>query len=490
MRSLLLAAALLLPAAPAAAGDLPPELAGLEAEGEKWFQEAGKTDTSESKRNEARKNALVNLKKALDILNEHWDSNPGAQGALEDRIMKVGQMLYWVKKESPLQVLEAAGLAAKRATPAPAPPPAAPGGTPPAPPDSRNPFDNRPKPGPEAAPAAAPAADAPTLEKAYAAADAYARRHRADTAGILERFHEVMASFPEATGHPLFLKAAERAADANGRLKDVYRKLRDEDPDSIKNVDSGEVTRMLIVLGRELGSQDSAVRERAAKLLGMLGSGEAVYPLVKALKKEREEQALQAMGAAVVAIGGKKAADQLGGLRNEKDLDARALELLKAMTGRNPVDRRLALRELGAFALAKDETVADRAVDFLVGLGPEGAHGLVEALNTNNVETRIKVIGALGATKNPQVAKPLSNFLIGGDIPNTVRCKEAAIAAIKGLGEPAVPYLFHGLRNPRTKQWTAFLLREMTGQMYGSNRPGDWVDWWKRTHPDWKEGEE
>ena len=67
------------------------------------------------------------------------------------------------------------------------------------------------------------------------------------------------------------------------------------------------------------------------------------------------------------------------------------------------------------------------------------------------------------------------------------KCRAAAREAIKGLGEPAVPYLFAGLRDPETKAHTALLLREMTGQMFSMSRPGDWVNWWKQTHPDWKE---
>ena len=47
--------------------------------------------------------------------------------------------------------------------------------------------------------------------------------------------------------------------------------------------------------------------------------------------------------------------------------------------------------------------------------------------------------------------------------------------------------LEHGLRDPETKAHTALLLREMTGQMFSMSRPGDWVNWWKQTHPDWKE---
>ena len=470
--------ALLLFAAPAPAKELPPELKGLIEEGEKWFNEAGKTDLPDGKRNEARKNALVNLKTALEILNKHWDDNPSDQSALEDRIMKVGQMVYWIKKESPLSVLEAAGLGPKKPAAAPPPPPKEP--PPPGTPGGGgNPFD-KPEPKPEPKPGAAPAAPGRLpFADAFKKAEEYERKHRADTAGIMEHYHQLMADYPEALGDPLFMKAAERAGKANANLKDVYRKMRDDDPDSLKSAESAEVTRMILVLNQDLGSQDSAVRERAAKMLGMLGSGEAVFPLVKQMKKEKEEQALQAMAASVVAIGGRKAAEQTGKLRDDKDLGARSLEMLQAMTGRNAVDRRLALLEIGGYARATDDALAGKAVDFLVGVGAEGAHGLLEALDSKSVEVRLKVIPALASTGNPKVAGSLSKFLIRGDVPNTVKCRDAAIAAIKQIGRPGLPYLIEGFRGTATKQWTAFVIHEITGQYFNSNRPGDYQKWLK-----------
>ncbi len=494
MRSLVLAGALAFAAsAPAArAAELPPGLDEAQKEGEKWFDAAGNTDLPEGQRNEARKKALVNLKKVLDALNRHWDEHPEDQTRIEDRMCKVGQKMYWIKKESPLSVLEEAGLAPKRAAPIqpPPPPPSGGGGTPPAPPGSGgsgNPFDG---PAPKTTGGEAAAAPAKkTLEQSFAEAEAYAKAHKADTAGIMERYQGVMAAHPEATGHALFQKAVERAGQANAALKDVYRALRNEDPDSLRGAESDDVGRMVLVLKRDLGSQDAAVRERAARYLGLLGSREGIYPLVAAMKGEAEEQALRALGDAVVAIGGVKAAEHLGKLRDDKRLAGRALDLLTRMTSKNAVDRRLAIREVGGFAMAKDDAVASKAVDFLVGIGAEGAHGLVQALDTNRVEVRLKVIEALGATGNPKVAGPLANFLIFGadNNINTKRCKDAAYAAILSIGEPAVPYLFRGLRSATTKQWTGELLRKITGQMFSSSRPGDWVNWWKSSHPDWKE---
>jgi len=482
----------LAPAPPAAlaAADLPPEIARMEEDGEKHFNEATDTDLSPSARNDARKKAWVLLYPALEALNAHWDANPGDQARLESRIMKVGQMVFWLRKESPMGLLESTGVGPKPAAPSkPAgwgekPPPEKPGdapgsggaGTPPAP-----------APGTPAPGAPAPASAGPTLEESFKEADAYARKHRADLPGIMERFQAVMAAHPGATSQPLWLEAAKRAADASRALKDFYRLRRDDDPDSLKNLDSPDVRAMALALGREVADRDPTVRRRAANLLALLGSAEGVYPLVQAARKETDPETLAAMLDAVVAIGGRKAAEHLGKVKDDPGVGMRAVDALGRLAAKNRVDLRLAARELGRCAMAKDEGVAKCAVDILVGLGPDGALGLVDALDSKSTEVRLKIIPALGATKNPKVARPLARFLLSGDNEAMERCRAAAKEAIQGLGEPAVPYLFAGLRDPNTKAHTALLLREMTGQMFSMSRPGDWTRWWKETHPDWKE---
>ena len=493
----LLALLALVPARAARAADLPPELPQLEKDGEKWFNEAGKTDLSTSDRNTARRNAYASLSKALEILNRHWDAHPEDQARLEDRILKVGQMVFWIRKESPVGVLDPGGAGSGGGSGAPPKPKADP---PPAdkpadtPADSGGPGGHAPAPSPKSPPpatggeagAAPTAPPAQTLEQAYAEADAYARKHRADLPGIMQKFQEVMARFPDRTADALFLKAAQRAGEASSKLKDVYRKMRDDDPGSLKNVDSDEVKATILALTRELAGRDTAVRERAAKLLGMLGSGEGAYALGTGFRKEKEAAPAAAIVEALVAIGGRKVVLQIHAMRDEEE-SPKGLEMLQQLTGKNGVDRRIAIEEIGNYALAKDDAVAAKAVDFLVSVGKEGAFGLVKALDTRSTEIRLKIIPALAATKNVKVVRPLARFLIGGDNPNTRACKEAAYAAILTFGEEGVPYLFAGLRDGGTKMWTAELLRKITGQPYTANRPGDWTEWWKRTHPDWKE---
>jgi len=471
--------------------ELPAELPGLEAEGAKWFNEAGRTDLSSSDRNDARKKAWINLYKAKEILDAHWDAHPEDQDKLEDRIVKVGQMVFWIHKESPIGLLEGTGVGPKPSggtvkrdwpdKPPPEKPGSVPGGDPPAPSPSPSPAPAQPKiPDPMT-----------TFEQEYAAADAWAKKHRADLSGIMERFQGLLAKFPDQTANPLYAKAVQRANEGSTKLKDVYRKLRDEDPDSLKGGAPDESKAAVIGLTRELANPDPATRERAAKLLGVLGSGEGAYTIGDRMKREKEAAPLKAMGEALVAIGGRKSIAALHAFKDD-DLAPRAFDWLQGISARNPVDRRLAIEEMGEFALSKDEAVAKKTVDFLVSLGAEGNHGLLKALKTTDTDIRLKIIPALGATKDPKMAAPLSSFLLLGDVPGTVQCRNAADAAITALDKDCgdmrvVPYLFAGLRNAGTKAYTSVLLRKITGQLFSMSRPGDWQAWWKKSHPDWKE---
>jgi hypothetical protein len=464
----------------AAAKDLPPELAGLEAEGEKWFHTAGNTDLSASDRNEARKKAWVNLYRAKEILDAHWEENPGDQDRLEDRMVKVGQMVFWLKKESPMGLLEGTGVGPKAAAPAKPregwgspPPPEKPGGAPAAPG------------APPAAPGAPAAPARPPIEDAFKAAEAYARKHRADGPGILGLYQRIVIDYADQPSHRLLLEAARRAGEISAKLKDVYRRLRNDDPDSLKDVDGEEVRRTAIALGREITSPDPEVRRRAGELLGALGSGEGVFPLAAAAQREKEPALAAAFLDGIVRIGGRKAIDQLGKLRDD-DLGPKALEALGTIAARGPVERRFAALEISDFVLAQDDALSGRATDALIALGSDGLAGLVKALDTKRTELRLKLIPAIGSLKDPASAKPLARFLLLGDNPNTVACRNAASEAIKALGEPCVPHLFAGLRDPGTKMHTGAILRELTGQVFSSSRPGDWIAWYKRTHPEWK----
>jgi hypothetical protein len=467
VRPLLLAAALLALAPSAPAADLPADLPALEKEAEEQFRAAGAKGGNPVVRDEARRRCGAALRTVVGHLEGHWESAPKDRARIEERLARAAALLHWIRKESPVGLLDG---------PAAGPLP----GTG-APPPSSNPFDT-PSPGVASGPAPA------TLDQAVAAAAAWERDHRPLAAGAFQRWIEILAKHPERWIQEPWMRAAAAAGKARIALEDVYRRERDEDPDLLAAPEPPEVVRLLLLLGREIGGQDSSLRERAARVLAHLGAGDAVPILGKAARAEKEPQARLAMIEALADVGGMKGARELGALRNEAGREGEALDGLLRMAARNPVDRRYAVKGIGACALVKDEATAARAVAFLIAAGPDAARGLEEALATPSPDVKVKVMEALAATKDPRTARALSNFLLTvAETPGAVLCRDAARAAVKALGEPAVPFLFPALRSPRTRICTGELLREITGAPIGSGMVEDWISWWKRKHPDWRE---
>jgi hypothetical protein len=474
--AVLAAAALLLSLAPSAAraADLPANVGDLEKEGEEWFRRAGDRVTPSSERNECRRKSWAALSQAREALERQWQSDPGDRKRIRDRLFRAAGLCYWLKKESPIGLLEE-----RTAGPGPGgPATGGSGGT-------RNPFD---QPDPGAPSGSGPSGPPATLEQAIVAAEGWEKEHEADAPGVMQRWHEAMARFMDRWSQDPWIRSAERAGAARTALKDLYRGIREADPDSLESPESPEVSRLLIVLGRELSSQDSSLREKAARLLALVGAGEAAALLGKAVRQEMEPQSRASMIAALADLGGNKGARELASLRNQKGFETEGFQGLVRMSGRNALDRSIALRQIGGFAQVNDEATANRAVDFLVAAGPSGARGLEEALSCPVVTVRIRVMNALAATKDPRTARPLSNFLVTNPEGDAAKKSlEAARLAIKTLGEPAVPFLFPALRNPRTRLVTGDLLREITSVQIGTGRVDDWVEWWKKKHPDWKE---
>ena len=462
--------AILVVAALALAADLPAELEGLEKDAETWFVRAGDRNAPVASKNDSRKKCWASLKKTLDILDRYSEKNPSDRPRIQERHARAAAMAWWVRRESPVGLLdESAGGTA------------GPGGAAP----SRNPFDQDPSGAPGSSIAGPPPG---TIEQASVLVDAWEKAHPADFPGAMQRWHEAMARFPDRWSQAPWEVAAARAGKAREALLAVYRKVRDDDPCAVVGAESPEVTRLLLVLGRELASSDSSLREKAARMLAFLGSFDAAPALGKAARKETEPQSRKAMIDALADLGGAKGARELAALRAEKPIAGEALEGLIRMGKRNPVDRRIALRLVGAFALVDDAATANRVVDVLVACGPEAARGLEEALATPDIDVRVRVMGALAAAKDPKAARPLANFLLTTtESPDAEKGRAAAEEAILTFGEAAVPHLLPALRNPRLRLRTGDLLRKITGAQIGSGRADDWVDWWKKKHPDWKE---
>jgi hypothetical protein len=470
-----LAALLLLAAAPSVLADVPAEVAALEERGTKAFAEAARPGIPGAERDEQRRRAWDALSRAADLLRAHAASTPPDRAKVEPRLRRAAGLAWWIRRESPPGVLPPEGAAGT------------PGGAGPGSPPTRNPFDRA---GAGAGPGGAggaPGSAALDLDREVGEAESLLRASPGDLPAHMERWIGILARHPQAAGKPGHLRAAEAAGAALDDLKALYRDERGLDPDGVRGTASPELLRVLTLLAADLGNQDSSLRERAARLMGALRSGEAVPALGKAFAAEKAPQPWLAMGDALAAIGGGRAVEVLGRLATDPDGAAKGLEWLRRVAGRHAIERRLASKPAGGFALSADAAAAEAAVGFLVSLGAEGVAGLVQALATPHLDLRLEVMRSLAATGNPSVAKWLTGFLTGDESETGKACRAGAEEAIRAIGVEAAPYMFAALRNPRTRHGTGVLLRELTGQNLPDGVPDEWEAWWRKTRPDWKE---
>jgi hypothetical protein len=221
------------------------ELERLESEGRAWFDKAGNTDASRDQRNEALREAYTRLKQAWSILDAYCDEHPAEIDALDEQMGRINKMLFWVKKEAPIGVLDGRKPGAASSS---APPTSSPGATAPAPPS-----------------ATAPATAAPI--SAFERARAHQAARPGDLSGALALWLDVLASSTEPAS-PEHAEALSRVADLNERLKEAYRQMRDDDPDSIQVEhepgQEGVVAARLVAL---LASEDPAARRRSVPIV-------------------------------------------------------------------------------------------------------------------------------------------------------------------------------------------------------------------------------
>jgi HEAT repeat protein len=424
------------------AADLPADLPIREGEAARWFAEAGREEINPGARNDARRKAWTAARSVVADLEARAAAVPGERDALAPRMAKAAAVAYWIARESP------AGVLPKEAEiPAPVP----------------------------------PAEPVPLPADAAGAAAAL----RGNDPAILALWREILLRHRERASEPAYLEAARAHGAALGSLRDVYRAARDADPVDLKGADGPGIRALVLDLARGLGAAAPADRLRAAEVLGHVGSAEAIHPLARQVAIEKDPAVVAGIHGAFAAIGGQRVVDRLLEFRTDPGAH-RALETLRALSARNPVDRRAAVLALGQYGLSGDEALADGAVRALHSLGPDGAPGLVAVLGHTSLRMRILAIQALGRSKEPRAARPLSKFLISGDNPNTQSARNQAEAAIRALGKMAVPWVFAALKDPDTKLAAGALLRDLTGQGFTSGQFSEWVHWWRTRHPDWK----
>ncbi|MEN8148737.1 MAG: hypothetical protein ABFS86_02870 [Planctomycetota bacterium] len=467
MRVLLSAAVLLLvTAGPAAAEELDLDKVNqLFEEGKKLNNKCVDTRLSLNERNKLRVAALEILNEAYATLEKWCEKHPEDMEKLDDLMCEIGQMRYWIKKELPANLLP--DDPENRAAPQPdwpdEPPedlhkPALPPGTP------EDPNAKPIPPGPS------------IVEKNLEAAKEYEKDHPWDHPGIRDLYLDIVAHALPGTAEYSF--AIKKVSHYNGMLKDAYRLLRNEDPDTLKLAGSEE-RKLVHSLAKDLKSREADVRLRAAEYLGLLGSGDGARHLVKALKREKEETVVDMMFGALSKIGGSKTTKELGSIRKWKkeEMERRAIEILGEMIDRSDVEGRYASITLGLFVYSTNKKIARDALDQLKALGPKGTLGLINAVTVQDFQLKKDVIRALGDTGDGRAGAGLGPLLMGGVKGKLAEIRNAAFDACKKIGKPVVPYLAPYVEGNRPFH-ARRVIYEITGRSFKSK--GAVLQWWEK----------
>jgi len=472
-------------AADAEASDPVAEAIRLSNEAKEFEKVAGDADADNAERKTARKNARERLKKARELLDGYLDKHPDETEKYDALYSDIQIRYYWVKKMSSVDEMGPEAPAGGAGTPpAAGPGPGAPpagGGDKPTPPPPNGPAPGTgPAPGPAKPPAAEPVKppEPPTPAKSFAEIEEYASKHKGDVPGICERYQDFLAKFPD-PGTPEYSKAMEQVAALGKRMKDAYRVIHDDDPDSVKNLDSAQTEKILGQLLDDLEKGPPEVRERAAKNLGLLGSGKAADPLIKAMKKEKSGPVFDAAADALAKIGGKRVCDRLLKAGGDDTLAPKIVEILEKILARGGAEGRVAGEALGGYAGAIKPEDRGPLFEALSAAGPAGALGLARGIEFSPPDDTAKLIEKLPDAGDPRVVMYLANYLVAGAQGDRAEFARASREAIRKIGKPGVRYLIPHLDETAVTVWTAKLLQDITGQKLKDDKRKTWEAWFR-----------
>jgi hypothetical protein len=464
--AVLLAAALLASARPSsaqdggsggpAAGEPAPadpvgEARKLHAEGKELFRKAGDTDLGRDERKKLRQESYRKLVRARKLLDDWLEAHPADAENLDELYADIATTLFWLRKEGGVGEFEAGGAKPTQPTPE--------------------------KPAPEA-PGAPEAPKPPTAAEDLEKIRSYEALHPGDVPGLHERYSKFLAEHPDPEA-PEYASAIAKVEELGGRLKDVYRKLRDEDPDSLADSDPAEIERLVDQLVPDLKNGDPAVRRRAARFLGGTGSGRAGPALVDALYAESDPETLESVKDALAKIGGRRVCQRLARDKPLSGRDDLIVDVLLRTVKRGGVSARIAGETLAPYVSGYPEDRRTEFADTLAGAGKDGALGLSLILDQVQMERRAEFIEKVGKGGDPRAAGNLARFLVVNPQGMRRTQMQAARAAILALGKPAVRHLLAALDDPGCQVWTAEVLREITGVKLKDDKRKTWERWFR-----------
>jgi HEAT repeats len=430
--------------------------------GKDLYQQAMNPDLSNSEKNKLRKEAYQLLNQAYGILDKWCDDHQEDAERFDDLMVELAQMRYWLRKDSPVGLLEKDDSNVNKAT---------------RPDWGEKPKDlDQPAPEPGGQPVAPAPRKTPLAEHMEFAAK-YEKQHRSDLAGIRDIYLDILEHAEPGTEE--YEKAIARVSELNAKLKDWYRREMGQDPDALA-LSGSEERRCVHGLSKDLPSSDRDIRLRAARYLGQLHSGDGGRHLVKQLTREKDAEVRNEILNALTKIGGAKVCKELGKLGSSRDADLQmeAIAVLTTLAGRSTVEGKYAGLAMSQFVTAKSDLVGTEAINNLAAMGANGVDGLIEAVQVKNHDRRLRVIEALGNTGDGRAAGGLGAFLIMGVKGKGREYRDAAEAGLKKIGHPVVPYLARYMGNPRARVYVKYVLRQITNENFKTAEAA--LAWWER----------
>jgi hypothetical protein len=453
------------PPAPAPAPVSPPadaiaEVRRLCTEGKDLFRTAGDTDLPQEDRRKARQEAYARLSRAKEMLDAWTEKHPEDERSLADLDTEISVTMFFLRKEGGVGEFRG-GLPG----PAPGPGAGAAGGS------------NPPTGGGAPAPAAPPPRP-PTAAEQLDRIREYEKDHPGDVPGLHERYSRFLAEFPDRAA-PEYAEAVKRVDELGQRLKDVYRKARDDDPDSLVESDPAQVAKLVDQLAEDLHCAEPAVRLRAARYLGGLGSGKAAPTLVDSMMAEKDPDVLDAVKESLARIGGRRVCERLAKEKVGSAASDSVVDVLARMVLKGGVNARIAGETLAVYARGLDATTQGRIAQVLFDAGKDGAVGLSLALDFAPAERRVEYTESLARIADPRTAGNLARLLTVNPQGSRRAQHQAARKAIEAIGKPGVRWLIPALDDPACQVWTAEMLRQITGAKPKDDKRKTWEKWFR-----------
>jgi hypothetical protein len=472
MKALVLVApviVLLLPAVAFSQSSEINEVTRLRDEGKVFFDQAANVDLSRSERNKNLKQGYDLLTKAWKLLDKWCDEHQEDAEKYEDLMVEIHQMRYFIRKESPINLLNEDDSNVRKGKPP---------DWPDKPPEDPTPPPAQPEPGGDVPARPEPAPQRNPIGEHLEFAQKYERDHPYDQAHARDLYLDILEHAEPGT--EAYEKALARVSVLNSTLKEAYRQIRNEDMDTLKMAGSEE-RRIVHSLSKDLGSKQRDVRLRSAEYLGLLGSGDGARHLVKLLSKEKDVDIRDMILGSLQKIGGSKTCAELGklGTSRKEEVQLEALQVLETLAGRSSVEGRYASEAMGKFVTAKSDAAADQAINALAAMGSDGIYGLLVASGVKNYERKLAVIRALGDTGEGRAGGGLGPYLLMGAKGKTEAYRNAAVESCKKIGNDVVPYIARFMGNPRGGVYVRYVLRQITGMHFKT--PAAALAWYKRT---------